>query len=443
MRSLRRPAAILLLAVAACGDRTRVAGSDLPWRTVIDSTADTIVARVSGDVPPALVSTLVPELEIGALDGPEELTFGSIGDVIGLADGGMLVHDDGRNAQIIRLYDAAGTFVKPLGGKGGGPGEYGQVNGIARHPSGSLFVWDATNGRVNRYGADGVYAGMFRSAFTGWFTNNSLFVDTRGRVAMWTPILTDPNDPMNRRDSYVRFTAEGELVDTVMHPVWPDEAVPLQAQSRDGRSRTMTTRPWSPNGVTTHYSGGGLVSGPGGAYEFFVLPDSGRPTRVVREYTPVPVSDTERDERREQIEQNMRRLDPGWNWTGAPIPASKPAYQRFLVGEDGRIWVQVFTPGEPIPAAELEAMRAPVASTAGAGGQSAPRRIQLTTREPLVYDVFEPTGRLLGRVALPPRTRVIRARGNLAWGTRSDADGVEFAVRFRIEPALERRFSPE
>jgi len=431
-----RFAVVVLVGLLTSGcDAGREDGlASLPWRTEIDASGDTIVARVTGEVPPEMIRTLVSELEVGALEGAEEITFGDVSDVLGLPNGGLLIHDGESN--VIRFYDSTGAFVKPLGGKGGGPGEYGQVNGIARLASGEVFVWDASGGRINRYDPNGTYVGMFRSAFSGWFTNNALFSDANGRLAMWTPILTDPNDPMNRRDSYVRFTASGELIDTVLHPVWPDEAEPLQAQSRDGRSRSMTTRPWSPNGVTTHFAGGGLVSGPGGSYEFFILPDSGKPTRVVREYVPVPVSETERDERRAQIEQSMRRLDPSWNWTGAPIPANKPAYQRFQVGEDGRIWVQVFTAGVPIPAAELEAMRPPTSSAAGSGAASAPRRIQLTTREPLVYDVFEVDGRLLGRVALPGGARIIRMRGNLVWGSRSDADGVDYAVRYRIDPAL-------
>ena len=60
----------------------------------------------------------------------------------------------------------------------------------------------------------------------------------------------------------------------------------------------------------------------------------------------------------------------------------------------------------------------------------------LSTREPLVFDVFEDDGRFVGRVKLPPRTRLLRSRGNEAWGTVRDADDVDYAVRFRIEPVL-------
>ena len=145
------------------------------------------------------------------------------------------------------------------------------------------------------------------------------------------------------------------------------------------------------------------------------------------EHQPVAVSPTERRERRAQLEQTLRRVDPNWNWTGDPIPATKPAYERFLIGEDGRIWVRVYTVAEPIPAEELQ----PPSPT-----PNAPLPVVLTTREPVVFDVFEADGRLVGRVLLPPRIRILRSRGNSLWGTLRDADEVEYAVRFRVEPAF-------
>lgn len=413
-----------MLATACVGERD-AGGNGLPWRTVADSTGDTIVVRTLGAVPDSLSHSVVPELQVGALDGAEELTFGFVGDVMGLADGGLLVHDN--EADLIRMYDSTGAYLRTIGGKGGGPGEYTQVNGIARHASGDLYVWDAGGGRVNRYRADGSYVTTWRSPFTGWFTQNQLFADDAGRILMWLPIIADPSNPMERRDSYVRLDTAGTTLDTLLIPLWPDDAEPLQAASPDGRSRTMTTRPWAANSAAAVHPAGGIVAGLGQQYVLYRLLTGGKPLRIEREYTPVPVSETERSERQAQIERSMRRLDPNWNWTGAPIPSTKPAYERFLVGEDGRIWVRVFTAAEPIPVEELPTPRP---------NPNGPPPIVLTTREPVVFDVFEADGRFLGRVKLPPRSRVLRTRGNAAWGTVRDADDVDYAARFRIEPAL-------
>lgn len=66
---------------------------------------------------------------------------------------------------------------------------------------------------------------------------------------------------------------------------------------------------------------------------------------------------------------------------------------------------------------------------------------RLTLRESSVsvYDVFSRDGHLLGRVAVPPRTRIFTRDAQFAWGTQSDSTGVEHAVRFRIEPKLGER----
>lgn len=146
-RILRMLVAITaLIAVSACAPGTE-SGGDTPWVTAVDSTGDTVVVRVSGPVPDSRVSTLVPEVELGAEDGTEEETFGRIGTVIGTANGGLLVHDD--QAPAVRLFDAQGAFVRTLGGKGGGPGEYEHINGITRLPDDRLVLWDAAGNRLN------------------------------------------------------------------------------------------------------------------------------------------------------------------------------------------------------------------------------------------------------------------------------------------------------
>ncbi|MBK9549271.1 MAG: hypothetical protein IPO52_09280 [Gemmatimonadetes bacterium] len=53
-------------------------------------------------------------------------------------------------------------------------------------------------------------------------------------------------------------------------------------------------------------------------------------------------------------------------------------------------------------------------------------------RTPSVYEVFEPTGRFLGRVAFPPRARFAEAQGDQVWAIVRDADDVPAVVRFKV-----------
>ena len=149
---------------------------------------------------------------------------------------------------------------------------------------------------------------------------------------------------------------------------------------------------------------------------YLTQPDGSKPVRIEQDHVPVAVTPTEASERREQIAQRMKRVNPAWTWTGPAIPSQKLAYRAILVGRDGRIWVSLSTPTEPIPETELLPVR-----------EGAPPTVRLTTREPVVYDVydvydvFSSSGRLLGRVALPLKTTLYTMEGAHAWGVQRDS----------------------
>jgi hypothetical protein len=92
-----------------------------------------------------------------------------------------------------------------------------------------------------------------------------------------------------------------------------------------------------------------------------------------------------------------------------------------MIARDGTIWARVATPSERIPDTELSPQRE----------KGPPVRHY---RSPVTYEVFAPDGRFLGRVPLPPRTTLVQADGNVAWGVTRDVDDLPAVVRFRIEP---------
>src|SRR5690606_34417998 len=119
--------------------------------TAVDSTGDTIQVRINGAVPDELVRTLVAELAVGETDGEDVYTFGRIGTVLEGPAKGLIVHDAHNTSGLIRLYDSTGTYLRTVGAKGSGPGEYQQLNGLVRLPNGQLVLWDGNNARLSRY----------------------------------------------------------------------------------------------------------------------------------------------------------------------------------------------------------------------------------------------------------------------------------------------------
>lgn len=406
---------------AACDRTDRLADGEVAWTTTVDSAGDTVQVRIVGEVPPAQVRRLVTELQVGAEDGTEEESFGEIAMVIGAPGSGLYVLDAGVPA--VRLFDSTGTFVRTIGGKGSGPGEYGWVNGIVRLPDDRLALWDAAGRRVNVYAADGAFASSWLVGFSRTFGYRMFWADSAGHLYAEAALARDPEGGAVTKSGLVRMDASGAVLDSMPYLEWHKDATPARAQSADGGQRMTWAIPFAGGNESRLLPSGGLVSGYGDPYVFYIITRGQKPVRVEREHAPVPVSETESRERRAMIEFRMRRVDPTWSWSGTPFPTTKAPYQGLAVGRDGRIWVEVATAGEPIPEGEM------------------PEREKdepppYTTRAPVVYDVYSPEGRLLGRVALPARLTLHAMDGNRVWGVMTDSLDIGYALRLRIEPGL-------
>lgn len=427
MRVLLAAVTVSCLVLSACSER--VATVSLPWETAVDSTGDTIRVRIAGDVPDSLVRTLVVDLVVGQADGADELTFGRIGGIAVGSDGAMFVYDADPTVGLIRMYAATGGYLRTVGAKGGGPGEYGQLNGFALASNGDLLIWDGAGARVNRYASDGIFKSSFRVPVSGMFTANGLHVASDGTISLSAVIGHQKvaNGPPLPIPGFIRFDSLGALRDSVEYPRWTSvEPATLRVNSPDGTRSSLFPIPFQPGSATALLRDGGVVGGYADHYRFTIVGASTKPRQVIREVTAVPVTKTEATERRAQIEQNARRTNPGFSWNGPDIPATKPPFSSILVADDGRLWVRVAQPAEVIPEDELPPLRTDVV----------PTPIRLTTRDPIAYDVYSADGALLGRVKLPPRTNVFRVRGDFAWGISRNEDDVEFATRFRVTPSF-------
>jgi hypothetical protein len=95
----------------------------------------------------------------------------------------------------------------------------------------------------------------------------------------------------------------------------------------------------------------------------------------------------------------------------------------LFTSRDGRIWARVAAPSERIPEAELSP-------------RDDPKRPVSHYRTPVVYEVYAPEGRFLGRVEFPRRTTLMEADGNTVWALARNEDDLPALTRYRIEPGL-------
>jgi 6-bladed beta-propeller len=109
-------------------------------------------------------------LVIGEMDGPA--AFGRIMDVKLGRRGRVYVADDLRHA--VFVFDSVGRFVRSVGRRGNGPGEFQAPWRIALDASDSLFVWDVSLARVSVYAPDLSHARDFRLP-PHWLVNTMAF----------------------------------------------------------------------------------------------------------------------------------------------------------------------------------------------------------------------------------------------------------------------------
>lgn len=88
-----------------------------------------------------------PAAVIGGADERQEYALGAVAGAI-LHAGFIAVAD--RSAREVRLYDGAGRFVRSMGRRGSGPGEFRSLTSVWRLAGDTLLVWDAELQRATR-----------------------------------------------------------------------------------------------------------------------------------------------------------------------------------------------------------------------------------------------------------------------------------------------------
>lgn len=402
----------LACATASCGD----AGAR--WQTVHDRSGDTIIVRTIGADSLASTIALREELTIGVTDGDDVYTFGEITLLAVAPDGTIYAYD--RQAPVLRAYDADGRFMYNIGSPGSGPGEYRMAQGLAVSTNGELLLYDPANTRVNVYDSDGQPRGEWRFVSTvpplilGAFVAQALTVDSVGHTYVTTSAAPPTADGAWRFVA-VRHSPIGTVLDTIVPPE-PAFERPLLVAEYGGR-RSVTTPPYTPEGLWAITRSGALVSAFSAEYHITVTHPDGAVLRIEKEHPRVAVREEERKVRADDIAGRMRRTDPSWRWSGAGVPREKPVMRRLQPAEDGRLWVLLHQPSvqhqQPSPD----------------GG------VRVSFTEPAVYDIFESDGVYLGRVHVPERTALFVMRGSHAWGVARDSLDVQHIRRYRLNPA--------
>jgi hypothetical protein len=379
--------------------------------------------RVRADNPPVWGANvqLTKVFAIGEADGPPEYAFGRIGYFASFSDGRFYVYDE-KDVQL-RLYDPAGKFVAKVGGKGDGPGEYRRLMGMGILGDSLLVAWDVRNNRVSYFARDGKYVTSFVLERASQFNGPQAFgVDAKGLLYLRATAVRPTSPDGMRIENYVRYSASGTAIDSIRIPPAASAKGGCSPASTDGRRSNFPIET-----VFALYPAGGMIEGRTDQYAFTVPSSaSGKAIVIEHRYDPVPLRAEERAEwdAIAQYLANLPRRPPAPNimvpppFEPRPLPRVKPAFRELIGDADGRVWVGVYTTAEKR-----------VLSPRSGRDPASP---QITWRERSVYDVFSRDGKFLGRVALPPQSALLGARGDRIWVQSVGENDEEMIIAYRI-----------
>jgi len=370
---------------------------------------------VSGQVAPESVS--YPDAETVHEAGPDDLVLrvGQSGGVdlywvthiLPRGDGSFVVVNSGTSE--IFGFDASGTRIWRAGGAGEGPGEFMDIREAALVLGDSIAVLDALAGRVSLFDADGEFVESFQVERpfegAGFPTLLVALADGTLLVGHAESGSTAPRpEAVYFRQHVIRTSTRGDRLSPDGVSLPRDEHFVQAVPERFGRvaywdlafGRRMTVRA---------APGGGILIGDG--TEWTVerrIVDGGvlGTHRLSRAIEPVTAADRadyrswllegETGARREMTEKLADEM---------PYPETKPAYRRFEVDENGRLWLEEY----PSPGSE----------------------------EGSVWIRLDPHAGTTTAVRFPPRYRALAFRNGLAYGVWRDDLDVEYIHVYGVD----------
>jgi hypothetical protein len=354
-----------------------------------------------------------PLLEIGVLDGAEELQFSNVRAAFRMPDGRIVVADQRGQPGMLRFFGPDGSYLHAVGTSGSGPGEFSNLTQVAPYRGDSIAVYDASarrltvfddSGRLGRTGtieipemeapAQGSLRLVAIGSVLGFLGDGSLVLQPM------TALAGDPGDVIRPDVRYLITNPDGEPRDTLGpfpggEMLLPDFGAAVSLQAPFPR-RTLSA-----------FHGHRIFIGLGsGDHEVRVHDADGTLRRIYRAtHRDLSLDEAAREAYRESQrdraddEQQLREVERSLR--DVRFPATLTPYSRLLVDTEGNLW----TRDERIP------------------GVEGPDR----------WQVFDPDGRLLGEVEIPQRLNVQQIGADFVLGSWTDDLDVPYVRLYALE----------
>lgn len=319
------------------------------------------------------------------------------------ADGTIVVAD--RGSSTLRWYDARGELVAKVGGPGNGPGEFRSMRWVGNTDGDTIVVWDGFARRLSMF-AQGAFIREVRPevpAPSGPIDVHGILRDGRPvAAAIAMPSAAETGVGILRPAVPIWILSRDGAVERTLGE-FPDHAIAYRATATPG----AISRDVIPLGPTTLIAVGRdrIIIGDNATFGYQGRADDGRLLRIVRlSGTPEPVT---KEDLKAELDRRLAGAPPvpeiregiRVHLEGTPVPATKPFYERILVGPAGHVWLEREAANDALGAR---------------------------------WEVISAEGRWLGSVRTPAAFRLTQVGEAFVLGVGVDENGVEDVLAFRL-----------
>lgn len=332
-------------------------------------------------------------------EGPE-YEFYRVYSGVRLDDRRIVVGNSGSNE--LRMYSQEGDFLMALGREGEGPGEFKQLDWVARYRGDSLFAYDYGLGRWSIFSGDSGFARSVRVTTPEGQRVEIARPFSSGAVLgmrVMPPSNLIGRDIVGIRQeeaSLMRFSPDGEYLNAIATLPGPELWLPPRPPDQTYFNYLPALFGYWPQLAVL----GDLVYvGTDRGFEVAGFSESGDLRRLVRILGPErPLTRNDVDEFLERVrEEHFPGLAVGLSQL--PHPESYPWFSKIMVDAEGNLWISEY--------------------------------VQLVF-DPERWTVFDSGGALLGDVLVPRRFMILDIGSDFILGRRLDDLDVEHVQLHRL-----------
>jgi len=234
--------------------------------------------------------------------------------------------------QVIKVFSSDGEYIKTIGAKGDGPGEFQSIGYIGFTPEGSFVVMDNQARRTNLFDASGQFLKSF--SWQNFFLRAFLFKNNS--------YLCQENVYGENRQDRKLFVKEIDYDGNEIRS-YGEFTLAQMKMIREGNSTFSMSMPHSPQSIFAgDQNREWLYHCLNNQYIIEVYDNSGKIFRKIdRPYEPVPFTDKERKEYRERYESSPNEMFKKLA-KEMELPKVKSITNRMLVDDESYLWLQTY-----------------------------------------------------------------------------------------------------